>query len=172
MKKSHILPIFLLIVSNTAMAADFKTITLKDGSKVKGEVVSMSDSEWTIRTSSMGDVHIADKNISSIIDGDVEIKPKTDMPAPAAVTENITANPEFKKIQSSIVSDPNVMTDIQALIADPEIMALMSDPGLMATIQSGNTEAIQSNPKLKALSENPKIQAMIEKIKAQQGSTE
>ncbi len=85
-----------------------------------------------------------------------------------AIPENITADPQFKAIQSQIVSDEDVMADIQALLQDPEVMALIADPALMAAAQSGDKTSLESNPRIQALTNNPKVQALIEKIKAKQ----
>jgi hypothetical protein len=86
----------------------------------------------------------------------------------AALPSNIKATPEFKAIQTQVMSNPDVLNDIQKLLSDPEVMSILSDPGFLAAVQSGNTASLGSDPRLQRLSENPKIQALIQRIKAQQ----
>ncbi|MEI8012478.1 MAG: hypothetical protein WCI27_08390 [Candidatus Omnitrophota bacterium] len=160
MKKLLLTIPFLLALVSGVFAADSKTIILKDGSHVKGDLVGIADGYYTITTAAMGDIRVAEKDVLSIT---------SDTPAaqPAAPTD-IKATPEFNSIQNKIISDPALLSEIQALLQDPEIMAVMSDPVLIAAVQSGNSAVLQSDPRLKRLSENPKIKALIDKVKPQQ----
>ena len=157
MKKTALTCLFLLALIRPSLATDDKIIELQDGSKIKGRIVSMENGSYVVQTASMGELHIPDSNIASM---------SAETTAP--VTSNITATPEFQAIQTQIMSNPDVMRDIQKLIQDPDVMAVMSDPGFIAAVQSGNTASLQSDPRLKHLSDNPHIQALIHKIKSQQ----
>jgi hypothetical protein len=167
MKKTILLLILLFILSTPAFAADSKVITLQDGSKIKGNVIGMDNGSYVVETPSMGQVHIPDNNVASITAASsAEIQEQ----APSAqdsVPSNITATPEFKSMQAQMMSNPEVMGDIQKLIQDPDVMAVMADPSFIAAIQSGNTASLQSDPRLKRLSDNPNVQALIQKIKSQ-----
>ena len=160
------LSVFLALVSG-AFAADSKVITLQDGSRVKGELIGIQNGYYTVRTASMGEVRVADQDVASITAGE-PAQPPTSAQPPAAIPTDIKSTPEFKSIQNKVLSDPHVMSEIQKLIQDPEVIAVLSDPSFAAAIQSGNTATLQSDPRLKRLSENPKIKALIEKIKGQQ----
>ena len=90
------------------------------------------------------------------------------LPAQLEIAPNITGSLEFQAVQEQVLQDPGMISDIEKLLDDPEIMGLLSNPNFLAAIQSGNITALQSDPNLQRLSENPKIQALINKIKSQQ----
>ena len=153
-----------------SFAAENKTITLQDGSQVKGHVVSLENGVYVVQTPSMGEVRISDSKIAAITSGAAvtpEQLQQAQQPAQAETPSNLTATPEFQAIQAKVMSNPDVISDIQKLLQDPAVMSVMSDPGFIAAVQSGNTASLQSDPRLKRLSENPQIQALIQKIQSQ-----
>ncbi len=160
MKKTILSLALLTALAGPSFAENAKTITLQDGSTIKGNVVSMDNGFYTVETPSMGEVRIADSDIASIAAGEGSDQPE--------MQSNIAATPEFQSVQEKVISNPDIMGDIQNLMQDPEIMAVISEPGFIAAVQSGNTTELQSDPRLQRLIENPKIQLLIEKIKAQQ----
>ena len=110
-----------------------------------------------------------DDEINAVPDDTAAVEQEQQPAAPVtAMPSNITATPEFKAVQTKVMNSPDVLSDIQKLMQDPEVMAIISDPEFIAAIQSGSPTAIGSNPRLKVLSENPKVQALIQKIKSQQ----
>jgi hypothetical protein len=56
-----------------------------------------------------------------------------------------------QSLQSSISSDPGMMTSILQLQNYPDMQAALSDPELMRAIQSFDLEALQNNPKIQQL---------------------
>jgi hypothetical protein len=160
MKKSILSLALLTALVGPSFAENAKTITLQDGSRVKGNIVSMDNGFYTVETPSMGEVRIADSDIASIAAGEGPDQPQ--MPS------NIAATPEFQSVQAKVVGNPEIMGEIQNLMQDPEVMSVISDPGFIAAVQSGNTTELQSDPRLQRLIENPKIQLLIEKIRSQQ----
>lgn len=164
------LPVLCALISG-ALAADGKVITLKDGSHVRGELTGIRNGYYEVQSASMGNIRVAPDDIVSITTASAAEQPAaaaSNTHAPqATMPADIKSTPEFQAIQNKIISDPALMSNIQSLMQDPEIMAIISDPALLAAIQSGNTAALQSDPRLKRLSENPKIKALTEKIRPQ-----
>jgi hypothetical protein len=141
-----------------------KTITLTDGTSLKGEVSAMTDGTYTITTPSMGAVKIAEKDIASIVTNST-LPAATLAPASAAVTPvNIAQSPEFQAVQTQIMNDPQLMGDIQKLVQDPDVMAVLSDPSFIALVQSGKQEEIAADPRIQKFSQNPNVQALIQKV--------
>jgi hypothetical protein len=163
MKKILCLLTLLIALASASFAAESKIITLQDGSKVKGTIIGMDNGSYVVESPSIGEVRIPDSNITSITTSE-----QPEVPAQPQEPSNITATPEFKAVQTQVMSSPETLGDIQKLLDDPEIMAVLSDPGFAKAIQSGNMTSLGSDPRLKSLSENPKIQALIQKIKSQQ----
>ncbi len=160
--KKFLLPLSLICALNMAsVPAQAAVITLKDGSKINGDVVGMENGSYVINTPGMGKIYTSHQNVTSIVAG-AETTPTTATTTPS--NGNVTSLPEYRSIQNKIVNNPEAMSDIQKMAEDPEIMALMSDPSFIAAIQSGNINALQSDPRLQRLSQNPKIQALMHKI--------
>ncbi len=163
MKKILCLLTLLIALASASFAAESKTITLQDGSKVKGTILGMDNGFYIVESPSIGEIRIADSNVTSITTGE-----GPEEPAQPQEPSNITAMPQFQAIQAQVMNNPDVLGDIQKLMEDPEIMAVLSDPGFAQAVQSGNMTSVGSDPRLQHLSENPKIQALIQKIKSQQ----
>ncbi|MBF0122981.1 MAG: hypothetical protein HQL21_06205 [Candidatus Omnitrophica bacterium] len=167
MTKYFLITLFSLsMISSAAFAGTPKIITLKDGSVIHGQVLGIENSTYTIESPLAGTMHIAEDQIISISSPNQGV-----VPAPVSAASN--ASPSMPKddisaVQNRILANPDAMSDIQALIADPEVMALMSDPAFMQAVQSRDPATIQANPRTQELMENPKIKALIEKLQAQE----
>jgi hypothetical protein len=72
--------------------------------------------------------------------------------------------PEAKAMQGMLLSDPQLMQDIQNLSKDPEIQALMMDPALMQSILSGDVKALEQSEEVDQLMNNPKMKKLINKF--------
>jgi len=123
-----------------AFAGPSQTITMKDGSRVSGEVVSLNNGIYQIKTPSIGVLSIRQSEVLSI-----QAAGASAAPAPSL---NMA---EVKKLQDSLLNDPGVMQMIQTLQNDPQFKSAMSDPAVMKAIQSGDMNALSQNPKIKAL---------------------
>jgi hypothetical protein len=161
--KKLLLPLSVLFTLNLAsLPVHAAVITLKDGSVVHGEVVSLNNGTYVINTTNMGQVSTPAQNVASIAENQAAA-PATEIPA----NTNIKSLPEFQTMQNKIVSNPEAMADIQKLMEDPEVMSIISDPAFIAAVQSGNVASLQSDPRLQKLANNPKIQALMQKVSSQ-----
>ncbi len=75
---------------------------------------------------------------------------------------------QLEATQAQIMSNPELVAEIQALMHDPEVMQILSDPDLLKAATAKDISAVEKNPQTQALMQNPKIQALTEKIKQQQ----
>ena len=163
MMKNFLFRSFVIVaVINLAFCAhaqSAKVITLKDGSVIKGNVLQLADGVYTLETGNLGKVNVAESEIVSIA---VES-------APAAPNMGDTASASFKgqaqEIQTGLLSDPEVMVEIQNIMQDPEIRGVLSDPAFMNAIMSYDPNQIQQNEKTQYLLQNPKFQSLMEKIR-------
>ncbi len=73
---------------------------------------------------------------------------------------------QTNQMQTDILSDPALLSDVQAMMQDKETMAIFSDPQLMEDIMSRDPAKIESNPKVQTLLQNPHMQALIQKMQA------
>ena len=67
-------------------------------------------------------------------------------------------------MQGNLLSDPQIMEDIQNALNDPQVQTLLSDPTLLDDVLTYDPETIQNNDTIQDLMQNPKIQDLINKI--------
>lgn len=190
-EKAHILPlpaetggkmrrlfsIFLsvILVFAMAFAGVTKIVKLKDGSVIKGEILSLNDGVYAIKTMAMGTIRVPSSNIISITDESAStsnISTNTSLPTnnlpnlglsvPGASSPAIQS--QIQQVQGTIMSNPQIMMDIQDLLNDPQLMNLVSDPAFINAIQGANPNDLGSNPELQKFMENPQVKALIQKI--------
>jgi len=155
MKKTFlgILLCCFIFIAYPSFAQDIKTITLDDGSQIKGKILSVSDDLYTVETS-FGEMEINGSQIMSI--GRDQMAPTTQNPPPDSSTQ-------MKEYQQKIVSDPAIMSDIQTIVQDEEVIKAFSDPDFMKAVMAQDFAAMQNNPKFQKLLQNPRIQDLINK---------
>ncbi len=160
MKKFLILSIlvFLLPLPGLAQPA-LKTIHLKDGTVLKGEVVNFQNGVYSIKTAQLGQVQINDAQILSISQDDITpIQPPTGSESPTELKQQV------QQVQGKLLSDPQIMEDIKTLTEDPEVKSLLSDPELLQAVMSYDPNKIEQSDKVKRLMANPKMKMLMEKM--------
>ena len=159
----------LTLSINTVTFADQgqQVITLKDGSQIKGQLAGIDNGVYTVKTPIIGDVHVAASDVASITNGNV---PVATVPSQATASAP-SMDQQIANSQKQLMSNPQVMADLQQMAQDPEIMQALSDPAVVQAVTSHDYQAVQSNPKIQALMSNPRMQALLQKMAAQQQQT-
>ena len=118
--------IILLGLITYSHAQTLKIITLKDGSVLKGKVVQLKDNMYTLETSSLGRINIPESNILSIASPEAlsaqDQQSDENRNAQKAQLQN-----QVQQMQGNILSDPELITDLQNIINDEEIHQKMPD---------------------------------------------
>jgi hypothetical protein len=148
----------ILFLSSESRAGEVRAIELKDGSVVTGEVVSLTNGKYTIRSGSLGIVQIEESKV-------LTIKP---VPAPSAASsgaaaDNTTGN--ISTLQNRMMNDKEVMSKIQSLQNDPEFMKILEDPEVMKAVTSGNVSALMANPQFLKLMNNSTVRDIEQKVR-------
>lgn len=139
------------------LSAQQQTITLKDGTVLKGHVVGMQDGKYHIETTHMGRVVIDETDLSHI----------SASPAPASsgqadLISKMEMSSQVREAQQQFMTDPELKAGVMALAQDPEVQQLLQDPQLMQTLMSMDAEKIQNDPRVREMLENPKIQQLLQ----------
>lgn len=153
--------LLILLFVPSVFAASTKYITLKDGSVIKGELVSFDNGTYTVQTENLGLLQLPEGNVISVATGGAVAQ------APVAASK-----PEFAKnvsdMQSQIMADPQTMEAVQAMAEDPEIVAMISDPNfikkLTTAVSNDNVESVADDPRLQELMGNPKMKALVQQL--------
>jgi hypothetical protein len=136
------------------------TIELKDGSRIEGEVQSIENGVYTIRSASLGTVHVAQSNIARIVySGDVASAAAPSATSPAH-DDGVTR--DIQQLQKSLAQDPAAVQSIMSLQSDPQIQAVLSDPAIAKAIQDGDYTSLMSNPKIQALENNEHLKQLVQ----------
>jgi hypothetical protein len=163
MKRIPIILIFLTMLMAisicAAHAGEPAEVELVDGSVVYGEVVSLKNGIYTIKSDSMGTFVISKSKIRAI-----RFRSQ-------GVNKGVRENPQgtdksidVQGIQKSLLADQDIFKIILSLQNDPEIQKILNDPETMKAVQSGDIQSLMSNPKFMELLNNPKIKAINKKV--------
>ena len=143
--------------AQTALAADTNVITLRDGTVITGEVVSLIGGLYTVQSDTLGAVTVRQSDIVSMTRGDAATTAGRRPAVPEAPTR-------IDELQQRMASDPETMKAVSALQDNPEIKELLDDPEVLKALQSGDLEVLLANPKLARLAADPKVQEITRKL--------
>jgi hypothetical protein len=124
------------------------TLTLRDGSTISGEVLSLRDGVYTVRSATLGTVTVKQADVRTLSEESVVA------PAPGQVDA----------LQARLAADPGTVQAITALSEDPDVQAILNDPDLLAALQKGNLDALLSSPKIARLAADPRVQDITRKF--------
>lgn len=153
--------LLILMFVPSVFAASDKYITLKDGSVIKGELVSFENGTYTVETENLGKLELPEASVISIATKGAAVQ------APFAAVQ-----PDFAKnvsaMQNQIMTDPQAMQAVEAMAEDPEIASMISDPNfvqkLSTAVSNGNADSVADDPRMQKLMGNPKMQALIQQL--------
>ncbi|MBI4310049.1 MAG: hypothetical protein HY591_06940 [Candidatus Omnitrophica bacterium] len=164
--------IFCLLFLAPALGhAETQTITLKDGSQIKGELTGVNDGTYTIKTPLLGDIHINSSQVANIGSAGMAM-PGAQPPANGLQPQasNGDMGQKIQTMQTQLMANPEFMADLQQMAQDPEIMQLLADPALVQAVTAKDANALQNNPQGQKLMNNPKMRAIIEKLRGSSAS--
>jgi hypothetical protein len=158
-----VLAITLISFSPASFAQTEKIITLQDGSVLKGEVIQLSDGIYTLETSTLGRMTIPESDILSITSAAIDT-PQDQGANSSDLTRKEQIKSQVQAIQGNILSDPQLMTELQNVVSDAEVQKMLSDPKLLDDVRTYDPEKIQNNDSVQDLIQNPKVQDLMNKI--------
>ncbi len=150
----RLLTLLLLLLLPSTLLADM-LIQLKDGSSLRGEVLSMDNGVYRVQTRSLGVITIPAANVQGMLSSDAGAATMV-QPVPAApVDPSAVAD-----ITTRMMQDEGLLTSIMALQSDPAMQEILKDPEVMKAVQNFDLEALRNHPKIQALMRNPRVQAI------------
>lgn len=129
-------------------------IELVDGTSIHGEVVSMVNGRYVIRSQSLGRIELPQSSIRAI-----QPIGSTAIASPASSSDS--ANHNIQAIQERIVASPELMQSVTTLMSDPAIQEAIKDPTFVQLIMSGDIEALKDDPRMIRLMNNPSMKAIV-----------
>jgi len=164
---------FLIVAGiflGTAFPGNAGEIELEDGSVVSGEITSLRDGIYTIRTESLGTFMVDESQVRTIrvrtdrkvpentlppvpAGNSVSVLPDKGTPAPAG--NSVSALPDMGAMQTRIMNNEQMMQSIMALKNDPEIMKVLQDPAITQALVSGDVNTLLADPRFMKLMNHP-----------------
>lgn len=154
----RILGLYLGMMLSFNVMAD-RVIVLKDGSRIRGEIVSVENGLYRIDSESLGTIFLGSNQIESILSASASTasEPALTVHSAVGIQSAVGTQSAMQSIQSTIMNNPGIMGTIMELQNDPQIQAVLADPEVMKAIQSFDFEALANNPRIKALMNNSKV---------------
>jgi hypothetical protein len=132
--------------------AQEKIISLRDGTLMKGKVLSKEGNIYRIETQVLGVVAVKESDVVMIQD------PSSQAPAPTSQTE---------VYEKKILENSGTIATIQDLSQNKEVMDIFSDPELKSAILRKDYEYLKNNPKFLKFTQNPSVQKIVQDVTAQ-----
>lgn len=156
----------VVFLSQESRAGEIRAVELKDGSVVTGEVVSLSNGRYTIRSGSLGTVQIEEAKVLAI--KPIAAPAAAHPAAPAAANSEATPDTTtglVRTLQEKMMNDKDVMGKIQALQNDPEFMKILEDPAVMKAVNAGDISTLMANPQFLKLMNNSTVRDIEQKVR-------
>ena len=146
----------MAVLLGAPAAAWSEQIVLVDGSRINGEVLSMRNDAYQVKTPSLGIINLPKSQVQSISAGS-----SAPAASPSADTQKQSA---VQSLQATMAQDAGLMSSIMSLQNDPDMLAVLNDPEVMRLVQSFDLQALATHPKIKKLMENRQVQSIQDKV--------
>ena len=151
---------FALISAGVGIAAETGVVILKDGSVIKGDILSLDNNNLTLRSGTLGTIKIEASRIDSIrFDGGAGI-PATSATSPS----KSEIDGQIQVLQQRMLNDPEIMEMIMSLVSNPNFQQALKNPELMQAINTWDIEKLMINPEFKKLLNDPITRSIQQKI--------
>lgn len=140
-----------------------QTITLTDGTSIKGRIVEMVNGHYVVATETLGRVTLAADKVSQITNANASA-PATQ---PAAESQNQLSAmasqflPKLDATHLNLMNDPQIMGLVKGMLSDPQVAEILKDPSLLRDAMTMDPAKIQSNHGVQKLMQHPQMQEML-----------
>ena len=147
----YLIPILfgLIIGIGSASASEMRVIELTDGSVISGEIVSLSNGVYTVRSGTLGTIQISESKIRTIRAKGMGREEMGD---------------QANSIQQKMMGDVDIMGMVESLRSDPDFQEILRDPEVVRAVQSGDIAALMANPKFMQLLNKQVVKQIKDKV--------
>ena len=159
----------LILVTQPCFAE--QVFTLKDGSIIKGSIISFAQGVYAVQSQQLGRLQIPAENVVSVTNAASQSQParqQTPSSSPSASGLSPAATQQMTDVQNQIMADPALMQEVEKMAKDKEMAALLADPALknelMSALRSNDPRMVENNPQLKKILQNPYMQNVLKQM--------
>jgi len=146
--------LFLVMATTPVYAGEVREVELTDGSVLTGEVLSLANGIYTIKSDSLGTIKLEESKVRAIRSKSVDSGGSQKSPAA-----------DTRGLQEKMMSDKEIMSMIQSLQNDPDFQKILEDPETMKAVQAGDVAALMANPQFMKLLNNSTVKEIEKKVK-------
>ena len=148
--------LMLALSFRSAAAGELRVLDLFDGSTITGEVQSLSNGVYTVKSVSLGIIKVEASKIQSI---------HAISSSAGTGTGNGGSVGDMKSLQEKMLNNTEIMSLILTLQNDPEFKKILEDPEIMKAVNAGDVAALQANPQFMKLLNNTTVKEIGGKVK-------
>jgi hypothetical protein len=162
MKRLIISLFFVSIAAASASAGGIREVELTDGSVIAGEVLSLSNGVYTIKSGTLGTMKISESKIRAIREKDHGAAGSAQS---GQAGDAGGVNVPVKSLQDKMMNDGEIMDMVKSLQNDRDFQKILEDPEVMKAVNSGDIAALMANPGFMKLLDNKTVQDIQNKVK-------
>ena len=154
MKRAFLSLMFMLffITALPVHAAEIQTFILKDGSKIRGQLIELTNNVYIIKTADGAQTRIRAKKIAKIL-------------TPKKKTAQAKKPEPLDPLTELLAAHPKIMEDV-ANFKDPLIFKTLEDPAFQSALQEiKDPKQLETDPRTKEFYANPEIKSLLKKYK-------
>jgi hypothetical protein len=144
-------PLLVLLLVKNISAGEIRVIELIDGSTITGEVSSLSNGVYIIKSESLGTIKLEESKIRAI--------------RSKSTGANAEQAQETRGLQEKMLSDKEVMGLILSLQNDPDFKKALEDPVIMKAVNDGDIASLTANPAFMKLLNNATVKEIQQKAR-------
>ncbi len=149
--------LFILAMSaQTVQAGEIREIELNDGSIITGEVLSLTNGIYTIKSQTLGTVRIEEAKIRAL---------RSRTPASPGPQSNSGASTQPGPLMDKMMSSAEIMTLIRGLQDDPDFTKILADPDIMQAVKNNDVATLLSKPEFMKLLDKSSVRNIQDKVK-------
>ncbi len=159
--------LLLAAIASPTVAGESR-IELRDGTVLRGELVSVSAGAYRIRSAALGEIQVPESEVMAIRPlGAARDASSAEDPGAAEIA-GASGGTGYREglaaIQQRLVGDPGTMQAILSLQENPEIRAALADPAFTRLIMSGDLATLSADPRFLRIMADPAIQGIVGRL--------
>ncbi|HAR45888.1 MAG: hypothetical protein A2X56_00135 [Nitrospirae bacterium GWC2_57_13] len=163
LRRCILILLFMLTLLSTdrAVAGDLREIVLSDGSTMIGEVVSLQNGLYTVKSPALGTITVPERKIRSI-----RTLSGSESATGGSATSSVdpAALGQIGSLQKQMMGNEEIMDLIRSLQDDPDFQKILRDPAVMAAVGKGDIATLTANPAFMKLLNNATIGEIRKKV--------